>query len=65
MSNHVGFVVDKVALGQDISEYFDVPYQFAYHRPHRMLHTHLSSGDGTIGPIVAVMPTELKYHPTP
>jgi hypothetical protein len=25
MSGHVGFVVDKVALGQDISEYFGFP----------------------------------------
>jgi hypothetical protein len=32
MSGHVGFVVDKVALGQVPSEYFGFPSQFAFHR---------------------------------
>jgi hypothetical protein len=46
-SGHVGFVVDKVALGQVFSEYFGFPCQFSFHR---LLHTHhLSSGAGTIG----------------
>jgi hypothetical protein len=31
-SGHMGFVVDKVALGQVFSEYFDFPYQFSFHR---------------------------------
>jgi hypothetical protein len=35
-SGHVGFVVDKVALGQVFSEYFRFPCQAFY----RLLHTH-------------------------
>jgi hypothetical protein len=44
----VGFVVDKVALGQVFCEYFGFPCQFSFHR---LLHNyhHLSSGAGTIG----------------
>jgi hypothetical protein len=44
----VGFVVDKVALGQVFSEYFGFPYQSSFHQ---LLynHHHLSSGAGTIG----------------
>jgi hypothetical protein len=46
-SSHVGFVVDKVALGQVFSEYFCFPCQMSFHR---LLHTHrLSSGTGTTG----------------
>jgi hypothetical protein len=46
-SGHVGFVVDKAALGQAFSEYPGFPCQ-AFHR---LLHTHhsSSSGAGTIG----------------
>jgi hypothetical protein len=46
-SGHVGFVVDKVALGQVFPKYFSFPCQFAFHR---LLHNHhhLSSGVGTI-----------------
>jgi hypothetical protein len=46
----VGFVVDKVALGQVFSEYLNFPCQFSFHR---LLHAHhhLSSGAGTIGPM--------------
>jgi hypothetical protein len=40
-------MVDEVALGQVSPEYFDFSYQFSFHQ---MLHTHLSSGAGTIGP---------------
>jgi hypothetical protein len=44
-SDHVGFVVDKVALGQVFSEFFGFSCQFSFHR---LLHTHhLSSGAGT------------------
>jgi hypothetical protein len=50
-SGHVGFVVDKVALGQVFSEYFDFPCQFSFHRLLRI--HHLSSGAGTIGQLVA------------
>jgi hypothetical protein len=43
----VGFVVDKVALGQVFSEYFGFPCQSSFHQ---LLHNHLhlSSGAGTI-----------------
>jgi hypothetical protein len=49
-SSHVGFVVNKVALGQVFSEYFGFPCQ-AFHR---LLHTHHhpSSGAGIIGQVV-------------
>jgi hypothetical protein len=42
------FVVDKVALGQDFSEYFGFFCQSSFHQ---LLHNHphLSSGAGTIG----------------
>jgi hypothetical protein len=47
-SGHVGFVVDKVALGQVFSEYFGFPCQSLFHK---LLHNHphLSSGACTIG----------------
>jgi hypothetical protein len=48
-------VVDKVALGQVFSEYFDFPCQSLFHQ---FLHNHhhLSSGAGTIGLLVATVP---------
>jgi hypothetical protein len=47
-SGHVGFGVDKVALGQVFSEYFGFPCQSLFHQ---FLHNHhhLSSGAGTVG----------------
>jgi hypothetical protein len=47
-SGQVGFVVDKVALGQVFSEYFGFFCQSPFHQ---LLHNHphLSSGSGTIG----------------
>jgi hypothetical protein len=60
MSSHVGFVVDKVALGQVSSEYFGFPCQFSFHR---MLHTYLSSWAGTIGQLVADVPSGLSLTP--
>jgi hypothetical protein len=57
-SGQVGFVVDKVALGQFFSEYFGFPCQFSFHRPH---HTHqLLSGAGTL---VADVPSGLSLTP--
>jgi hypothetical protein len=54
-SSYVGFVVVKVALGQVFSEYFGFPRQFSFHR---LLHTHhLSTGAGTIGQLVADVPS--------
>jgi hypothetical protein len=43
----VGFVVDKVALGQVFYKYFGFPCQSSFHQ---LLHSHpyLSSGAGTI-----------------
>jgi hypothetical protein len=64
MSGHVGFVVDKVALGQVFSEYFDILYKFSFHRLLH-IHHHLSSGAGTIGQLVAYVPSGLKVSPHP
>jgi hypothetical protein len=52
---HVGFVVDKVALGQVFSEYFGFPCQFSFHSS--------SSGAGTIGQVVADVPSGLSLRP--
>jgi hypothetical protein len=41
-------VVDKVALGQVSSEYFDFPCRFPFHQL-LQIHPHLSSGVCTIG----------------
>jgi hypothetical protein len=40
-SSHVGFLVDKVALGQVFSEYFGFPYQSSLHQ---ILHPHYHPG---------------------
>jgi hypothetical protein len=57
----VGFVVDKVALGQVFSEYFGFPCQSSFHQ---MLHNHhLSSGAGTIGQTVADVPSGISLTP--
>jgi hypothetical protein len=57
----VGFVVDKVTLGLVFSEYFGFPCQFSFHR---LLHTHYrSSGAGTIGQLVAGVPSGLSLTP--
>jgi hypothetical protein len=53
-SGHVGFVVDKTALGKIFLEYFG----FFYQAFHRLFHTHhhsSSSGAGTIAHLVASM----------
>jgi hypothetical protein len=56
----VGFVVDKVALGQDFSEYFDL----SRHSLHLLLHTnhHPSSGADTIGQIWASVLSGLSLN---
>jgi hypothetical protein len=60
-SGHVGFVVNKVALGQVFSKYLGFPCQFSFHR---LLHTHhLSSGPGTIGQLVVDVPSGLSLTP--
>jgi hypothetical protein len=54
----VGFVVEKMALEQVFSEYFGFPCQFSFHL---LLHTRsLSSGAGTIGQLVADVPSGLS-----
>jgi hypothetical protein len=58
----VGFMVDKVALGQGFAEYFDFSCQFEFHRLLQNLH-HLSSGAGTIGQTVAAVPSGLSLTP--
>jgi hypothetical protein len=57
----VGFVVDKVALGQVSFENFGFPCQFFFHK---MLHIHLSSGIGAIGHLVADVPSGLSVTPS-
>jgi hypothetical protein len=57
----MGFVVDKVTLGQVLSEYFCFPYQFSFHQ---LLHAHLSSEAGTVAPLEAGVPSGLS-NPTP
>jgi hypothetical protein len=53
-------VVGKVALGQVFSEYFGFSCQFSIHQ---MLHTHPSSGAGTISQLVADVPSGLSLTP--
>jgi hypothetical protein len=61
-SGYVRFVVDKVALGKVFSEYFGFLCRFSFHW---LLHTHhLSAAAGTIGQIVADVPSGLNLTPT-
>jgi hypothetical protein len=61
-AGHVGSAADKAALGQVFSVYIGFPYQFLFHQ---MLHTHLSSGAGTIAPSVTDVPSGLTVSPHP
>jgi hypothetical protein len=63
-SGDVGFVVNKVALGQVFSDYFGFPCQVLFHRMLNV-HHHLSSGAGTIGQFVADVPNGLSLTPPP
>jgi hypothetical protein len=58
-SGHVVFVVDKVALEQVFCKYFSFPCQSSFHQ---LLHNHqhLSSGAGTVGQLVADVPSGLS-----
>jgi hypothetical protein len=59
--SHVRFVMDRVVLGQGFSEYLGFPCQFSFHW---LLHIHhLSSGAGTIGQLVADVPSGLSLTP--
>jgi hypothetical protein len=57
---HVGFVVDKVAMGQVSSNYFGFLCHFTFHR---LLQTHLPSGADTMRPLVADVPSGLSFIP--
>jgi hypothetical protein len=59
-SGHVGFMVEKVTLRQIFSDQFTFPCHFSFHK---LLHTQLSSGAGTIGQLVADAPSELSLNP--
>jgi hypothetical protein len=53
--------MEKVALRQVFSQYFGFPCQFSFHR---LLHVHhLTSGVGTIGELVADVPSGLSPIP--
>jgi hypothetical protein len=54
---------DRVALRQVFSEYFGFPCQFSLH-PLLHTHHHLLSGVGTIGQLVADVPSG-QSHPYP
>jgi hypothetical protein len=62
----VGFVVEKVALGQVFSEYFGFPCQFSFHR---LLHIHHHSSPiirgGYNRPISGRRAKWTQSHPTP
>jgi hypothetical protein len=60
MSGHVKFVVKNVALRQVFSECFGFPCQFSLHQ---MVHTHISSGAGTIGQLVVDVLSGLSLTP--
>jgi hypothetical protein len=49
-----GFIVNKWVLEQVFSEYVSFPCQFLVQR---LLHTYLTSGASTIGPIFADVPS--------
>jgi hypothetical protein len=49
MTINVGFMVDKVALGQVLSEYCHFPFQSSFHQLLQN-HYHLTSGAGAIVP---------------
>jgi hypothetical protein len=58
---HMGFVVDKVALGLVFSEYFGFSYQCSFHR---LLYIHhLIAGAGRIGQLVADVRNERSLTP--
>jgi hypothetical protein len=60
-SSNVGFVVDRVELGQVFSEFVGFSYKFSFHR---LLHTHhLSSGSGTTGQLMADVTSGLGVTP--
>jgi hypothetical protein len=61
-SGNVGFVVDKVALGQVLSEYFGFLCQLPFHQ---IIHPHNHPGQVTIGQLVADGQGGPTWTPTP
>jgi hypothetical protein len=57
-SRHVGYVTAKVALGWILSEYFGFPCQSSYHR---ILHSRLLSGAGTIDQLLADVASGVSF----
>jgi hypothetical protein len=56
-----GICGGQSGTGQVFTEYFGFPSQFSFHR---LLHTHhLSSGAGTVGQLVADVPSGLSLTP--
>jgi hypothetical protein len=62
-SRHMGFMVDKMALGQVFSQYFSFPSQFLLNQ--MFLHSQLSFGAGTIGQINGRRTKWTPSHPRP
>jgi hypothetical protein len=62
-ATYCGICAERSGIGQVFSEYFDFPCQSLFHQ---MLHNHrhLLSGAGTIGQIVAAVPSGLNLTPT-
>jgi hypothetical protein len=61
MLGHVGFVVDKVALGNVFSKYFGFPFQSSFHQ---LLHNHHHVIWGWYNrPIVATVRSGLSLTP--
>jgi fatty acid desaturase len=58
----MGFVVDKVTLGQVFSEYFGFPCKFSFRRLLH-IHHHVSFGASTIGQLVVDVPSRLNLTP--
>jgi hypothetical protein len=56
----MGFVVDKLALGQVFSEYFSFLCQSSFHQ---LCHAHLSFGAGAIGQLVTSVLSGLNLTP--
>jgi hypothetical protein len=61
-ADHVGFVEDKVALGQVFYDYFSFPCQLSFHQ---ILHHYNHPGFGTIGLLVAALPSGPNWSLSP
>jgi hypothetical protein len=54
----MGFVVDKVALGQVFSEHFGFSCHYSFHK---LFYTHHISGTGAVGELVADIQSGLSF----